>query len=348
MSKIRYQNEKVKRKFLDFCRESKGFSEKTIKVKERALWKYDEFTKNQDYKKFNSETAKGFKKWLATSNKHNSNAPLDITTQFHILRNLKEFFMWLSQQSGYKSRIKIDDVSYLRLSREDTRKATTSKQPDYPSLDYVVELCSFEVRNEIDMRDRALIAFTAISAMRDLAIVSLPMECFNPRDLLVTQDPNFGVRTKYSKLIYTTLFKFNGKLIDYVTEWYSYLKKELLFDNKNPLFPATKIELASETQHAFVSNGVSKEFWSDAGPMRKIFRTRAKQMGVKYYQPHKFRHFAIREASNRASTPEQLKAISQNVGHERLSTTFFSYGAIDTFRLAKVIADIDFTKNENN
>jgi len=343
MSKVRYQNEKMKRKYLDYCRGVLGHSEKTIKTKESALWKFDEFIKHQDYKKFNSETVKGFKKWLTTSNKHNSDKPLDITTQFHILRNLKVFFAWLSQQAGYKSKITVDNVGYLRLSREDTRKATTSKQPHYPTLEHVIKLCSFEIKNEIDMRDRALIAFTATSGMRDLAIVSLPLECFYPDELLVIQDPRYGVKTKYSKTIPTTLFKFSQTLIDYVLEWQKYLKKELLFDNLKPLFPATKIEIMSETQHSFVSKGVSKVFWSDAGSMRKIFQARAKQMGLDYFQPHKFRHFTIREASNKAVTPEQLKAISQNVGHERITTTFFGYGAIDTLRVGKIISDIDFT-----
>lgn len=344
MSKIRYQNEKIKRKYLDYCRGVLGHSEKTIKTKENALWKFDEYTKHQDYKKFNSETAKSFKKWLSTNKKHNSNDVLDITTQFHILRNLREFFGWLSQQSGYKSKITVDDFGYLRLSREDTRKATTSKNPHYPPLPYILKLCSFEVKNEIDMRDRALIAFTSISGMRDLAIISLPIGCFDPDELLVSQDPNEGVKTKYSKLIYTTLFKFDQQLIDYILVWYKHLKEELFFDNLKPFFPATKIELMSATQHSFISNGVSKEFWSDAGAMRKIFKVRAEQMKLEYFAPHKFRHFAIREASNRAVTPEQLKAISQNVGHESIATTFFRYGAIDTQRVAKVISDIDFDK----
>ena len=55
MSKIRYQNEKMKRKYFDWAKGALGLSEKTMKVKESALWKYDEFTKYQDYKKFNAE-----------------------------------------------------------------------------------------------------------------------------------------------------------------------------------------------------------------------------------------------------------------------------------------------------
>ena len=347
MSNIRYQNEKIKRKYFDYCREALGFTEKTLKVKESALWRYDEFVKHQDYKRFNSETAKAFKKWLEIHKKVRDNIPLDKTTQYNILRNLRVFFIWLSTQAGYKSRIHTDDIEYLHLNKADTKIAISSKEPKYPSLNYIQKLCCFEIKNEIDQRDRALIAFTALSGMRDLAIVSLPFGCFLPDDLLVTQDPAMGVKTKFTKTIYTTLFKFDNKLLKYVLDWYKYLKEEKLFDNLKPLFPSTNIELMSKTQHSFISTGISKEFWSDAGPMRKMFKARAQQMGLEYYSPHKFRHFAIREASDHAVGPEQMKAISQNVGHERIATTFFSYGAIDTHRVASVINDLDFGDRNN-
>ena len=64
MSKTRYQNEKMKRKYFDWVKGALGLSDKTIKVKEVALWKYDEFTKYQDYKKFNAATAQQFIKWI--------------------------------------------------------------------------------------------------------------------------------------------------------------------------------------------------------------------------------------------------------------------------------------------
>lgn len=347
MSKVRYQNEKMKRKYFDWSKGALGFSDKTMKVKESAIWKYDEFTKNQDYKKFNAETAKNFKKWLESTKNKTTGKSLDKTTQYNILRHVNDFFTWLSMQSGYKSKIKADEVVYLRLSKADTRIATSSKMPKYPSLSYIQKMCSFPVENEIDQRDRALIAFTALSGMRDLAIVSLPLGCFNPDKLLIEQDPSKGVKTKFSKIIYTTLFKFDTQLINYVLDWYKFLKDEKLFDNSNPLFPSTKIELTSETEHSFKSTGVDKSFWSDAGSMRKVFRLRAEQMGLEYYSPHKFRHFAISEANKHAIGAEQMKAISQNVGHERLATTFYGYGAIDNYRVSDLISDMNFEDKRN-
>jgi integrase len=218
--------------------------------------------------------------------------------------------------------------------------------PKYPTLSYVKKLCRFEVSNEIDQRDRALIAFTALSGMRDLAIVTLPIGCFDAETLRIEQDPTKGVKTKYSKTIYTTLFNFDDELKQYIIDWYVYLRDEKLFDNTKPFFPATNIELKSESQHSFIANGVSGEFWADAGSMRKIFKARMDDAKLEYYSPHKFRHFAISQANKYAVGAEQMKAISQNVGHERLTTTFYGYGAVDNYRVADIISDMDFSEKK--
>jgi hypothetical protein len=44
-------------------------------------------------------------------------------------------------------------------------------------------------------------------------------------------------------------------------------------------------------------------------------------------------------------TPEQLKAWSQNLGHENIATTLTSYGAIDPHRQGEVIAGISLAPN---
>lgn len=340
MNKIRTKNELIKRKYFDVCRGVKGYSEKTIKVKEKALWKYEEFTKYADFKDFDSNKAKSFKKWLSVIKSKQTDKPLELTTRYHILRNLNDFFSWLSQQQGYKSKVHIDDVGFLRLSREETKIATISKQPKYPTLPAILRLCSFPVENDIDLRDRALIAFTALSGMRDNAIITLPLECFIPEELQVLQDPSHGVKTKYSKFINTTLFNFDQKLVNYVLDWHSHLINKLFFNNTNPFFPSTNVEIESKTHQSFIVKGVTKEFWKDASSMRRIFKERSMQMELDYYSPHKFRHFAARQASDMAKTPEQFKAVSQNLGHEHLQTTFSSYGAIDPMRLKKVISDL--------
>jgi len=344
MSKTRYTNEKVKRRYFDYSSGALGYSDKTIKAMELAMWKYDEFTKYEDYKKFNDIIAKQFKKWLSTNKNKRTGKILSLTTQYHTIRHVQDFFKWLSMQAGFKSRIKHDHIAYLRLSKADARIATSSKLPEYPTLAQVKKLCSFPIESEIDKRDKALIAFTALSGMRDNAIISLPIGCFDKINLRVEQNPAKGVQTKFSKLIYTTLFQFDKTILKHFLDWYSYLINEKLYNISKPIFPSTNIDMKSETQHIFTATGITDKFWSNTDSMRMIFKKRAKQQSLEYYSPHKFRHFIINEASKHTKGAEQMKAVSQNMGHENISTTFYGYGAVNTARVGDIITDMDFTE----
>jgi integrase len=151
-----------------------------------------------------------------------------------------------------------------------------------------------------------------------------------------------GVATKFSKDIYTTLLAIDDDLMRYFTEWYEYLKSERKFGLSDPLFPSTEIGMVSETHRAYAAKGVSRQFWAGAGPMRVIFRERAKQIGLPYFYPHSFRHFVTNMVERYISTPEQMKALSQNLGHENVATTFRAYGTIERQRVGEIVRNIDF------
>lgn len=348
MSKTKDKNERIKRKYLNWLQEAEGFSEKSITAVEKALWKYEEFTKDADYSTFNHKIAEQFKKFLATNKNKISNKTLSLRSQYHILRHVRNFLVWLSGQSGYKSRISTYDVQYLQLSKKDRRVATSASLPKYPTLEQIKQLCSFSVQTELDQRDRALIAFTALTGMRDQAIITLPLGCFDQEKMLVQQLPSKGVQTKFSKDIYTTLFQVDETLVGYFLKWYNYLKTEKHFGLEDPMFPSTEVGFVGKDHHAFTPIGIGKSFWADTNPMRKIFQERSKQTSVPYYTPHKFRHFIINEAQKHITSIEQLKALSQNLGHENISTTFHGYGAIDTYRVNELVSSIDFSGMPQN
>ncbi|MEO8581758.1 MAG: hypothetical protein ABI425_04280 [Patescibacteria group bacterium] len=165
-SKTKQKNEKVKRQYLHWMSQAQGFSDKSITAIEKALWKYEEFSGQEDYAQFSDKRAEQFKKFLKTNVNKRSDKTLGITSQYHHLRHVKNFFMWLSSQPGYKSRVSASDVMYLQLSKKERRQATSVQAQKYPTLQQVKALCQFEVHSEIDKRDRALIAFTALTGMR--------------------------------------------------------------------------------------------------------------------------------------------------------------------------------------
>lgn len=343
------KNEKIKRAYFNFLQDAQGFSPLSVEAVEKALWKYEEFSQEADLGKFTRKTAKGFKDWLATRKGGRSGEGLSLSTQYHTLRHLKDFFSWLSGQPGYKSRIDPFDVQYLKLDKKNARLATAAPRQEFPSLEYVQALCrSIVPKTEVDQRDRALIAFTLLTGMRDKATTTLPLECFDAEKLLIHQDPQKGVQTKFSKTISTMIFQFDEELLGFVLEWFRYLKSEKVFSNIDPLFPRTKLEQRSKTDLCFEGVEVEPAFWATTQGIRTIFKRRAEAAGLRYYSPHKFRHTATVEALKHCRTAEEMRAISQNFGHENIGTTFFTYGRLPDFQVEDIIARMNFKKGPSD
>jgi integrase len=338
------KNEKAKRKYFRWLQGAQGFSKATIASIQKAIWLYEDYSKFSDYATFSQKKAIGFKEWL--ENRKHRNLPLSVTTQYNYLRHLNNFFTWLSGQPGYKSRISLDNVSYLCLEKKKVREALSPKRVDFPSLNYIIELAnSIEIKTEIDKRDRALIAFLLLSGMRDKAICTLPMGCFDCENLEIDQNPGSGVDTKFGKPNVSYIFRFDDNLLRYILEWANYLKETKLFGEADPLFPKNKV-VQAEDGLTFTSIEVEPSFWKSTNSIRKILKGRAEAAGLKYYHPHTFRHAAAYLALKYCHTGEQLKAISQNFSHENLGTTMMSYGNLDSFRMGEVIRDMRFSPKE--
>ncbi len=335
------KNEKIKRKYFKWLKEAKGLAELTICAVEKAIWLYEDFTEHEDFGRFNQNKAVGLKKWLQ-KRMHRGKA-ISTTTVYHYLRHLKGFFVWLSGQPGYKSKISVDSVSYLSLEKKKVREATASKQVRYPSLEYIRELAdSIEIKTEIDQRDRALIAFLLLSGMRDKAVSTLPLGCFDSEKLEIHQDPKAGVDTKFGKSFVTVLLRFDNRLVEYVVKWAEYLVRTKLFAPTDPLFPRSKLEQI-EDGFTFVSREVEPVYWRGTGSIRMILMSHSAKAGLEYYHPHSFRHTAVSLVMKHCRNAEEIKAVSQNFGHEHVGTTMMTYGMLDSFRVGEVIRGIDFS-----
>ena len=60
-------------------------------------------------------------------------------------------------------------------------------------------------------------------------------------------------------------------------------------------------------------------------------------IGLPYFNPHSFRDALVHLGMNDRLTPEQMKAISQNLGHEKLLTTVLNYGEVAYQRQGEII-----------
>jgi hypothetical protein len=58
--------------------------------------------------------------------------------------------------------------------------------------------------------------------------------------------------------------------------------------------------------------------------------------GLPYFNPHSFRNTLVRFGQELCRSPEEYKAWSQNLRHEKVLTTFMSYGAVARMRQGEI------------
>jgi integrase len=338
MKKHNPENERIKRSYFAFLKEAKRHSESTVDAAAKALNRFEVYTKFRDFKAFHFQQAIAFKRHLAEQKGQKSGEKLSKATLHATLTQLKRFFQWLAWQPGYKSRVQYFDAEYFNLSDKDIRIATAKRQQRVPTLEQIKHVINImPAVTEIERRNRALVAFTLLTGARDRAIASLKLKHVDLIAGCVNQDAR-EVRTKFSKSFTTFFFPVGEEVRGIVTEWVSYLRDKKLWGNDDPLFPATRIRLGPTRQ--FETAGLARKHWSSASPIRTIFREAFARPGLPYFNPHSFRNTLVQLGQEVCKTPEQFKAWSQNLGHEKVLTTFLSYGEVASQRQAEIIRDL--------
>jgi site-specific recombinase XerD len=330
-------NERMKRKYFTYLKEAKRYSEATVDAAAKALSRFELYTKHRDFRAFHVSQAIAFKKHLAEQKGKQSGKDLSKATLHSTLMQLKRFFQWLACQPGYKSRIRYTDPEYFNLSDKDSRIATARREQKFPTLEQVKHVInSMPAATEIERRNRALIAFTLLTGARDGAIASMKLKHVDPVAKSVDQDAR-QVKTKFSKSFKTFFFPVGDEISAIVTEWVGELR-EKLWGNDDPLFPATRIVLGTTRQ--FEVSGLQPSHWSSASPIRAIFREAFANAGLPYFNPHSFRNTLVQLGQEVCKSPEEFKAWSQNLGHEKPLTTFLSYGEVAHQRQGDIMRDL--------
>jgi len=336
MKKHSAENERIKRKYFAYLKEAKRHSEPTVDAAAKALHRFEAFTRYKDFKAFHFNQAVAFKKHLADQKAHQSGEKLSKATLHATLAQLKRFFQWLAWQPGYRSRFQYSDAEYFNLSDKDIRVATAHREKKVPTLEQIKHMIStMPTDTDIERRNRALVAFTLLTGARDSAISSMKLKHIDLISQSVYQDAR-EVQTKFSKTFRTFFFPVGEEIREIVVRWVSYLRDEKLWGNNDPLFPATQIALGVSSRQ-FEATGLSREHWSTASPIRTIFREAFIVAGLSYFNPHSFRDTLVQLGQEVCRTPEQFKAWSQNLGHEKVLTTFLSYGEVGCQRQGEII-----------
>ncbi len=345
MTKTTYQNEQKKREFFEQLRGGEGFAKDSVNKFAEAIAQWQTFTDNDDFANFDKTKATAFVNWLQSRKAKTKLGQLALVTQDNYLRRLQKFFKWLSEQPEYRNKVLKNEVGFLRLSKKDARIArsgTTKRMPMLEEAKKIIE--SIEVKNDIDMRDRAMICFALITGCRISAFVSLRMKNFDKENKLIDQNPGDGVRTKNSKKILTAFFPIGWDAPErYFMEWFEHLEKKG-FQPDDPIFPATMSGVGS---FGYSKEQVGRTFWNSTSGARKIFEKRCISAETHYFHPHSFRHLAVSIMSKMRLTVEELRAVSLNLGHEEITTTFgaYGYGSMSNEEGVKIIQKLKDVQN---
>ncbi|MFO1242738.1 MAG: hypothetical protein U1E36_06005 [Rickettsiales bacterium] len=133
-------------------------------------------------------------------------------------------------------------------------------------------------------------------------------------------------------------------------DWLDHLQS-LGFTGEDALFPKELMVCRPETMQ-FESAGLSRDHWANAKPVRDILKAAFAAVGLPYYRPHSFRKMLGTWALENCSQL-QYKALSQNMGHDHIMTTYNPYGELNDHARRKAIdsigkqdADLQHISNE--
>lgn len=343
MVKYNAVNERTKRQYLEWEREAKGKAESTINNMRDAIYRFEEHTKFKNFKHITKQDILSFKKQLKQAKNQKTGNAVSKTYLLHTSKYLIAFFQWLCSQPGYKRNLNITDISYFNLSAKDVQIARSAPSKRFPTLEQITHVVkNMPSENEIQKRDRALICFLALTGCRVSAAASIKLKHIFLEDRRIEQHPG-EVKTKFSKKIVTFFFPVGDYIEGIFIEWVHLLKQEKLFDYNAPLFPSTKLTLNENDQ--FARQNLDTRSWQSTTSIRAIVQKAFQAAGLDYYNPHSFRDTLVKQVGYKyCKTPEDIKAFSQNLGHNSPLTTFTSYGSIDEYRQGEIIKNFDRNK----
>ena len=322
------QNARIIHKYLTYCSEALGRLENTVDIIAAAIADFDRCNQYKDFKRFKPDWAIEYKKELGNRRSLRSKHTLASATVKSRLDCISRFIIWLSDQDGYRSRIRPSDALYFSLTSRNSRigQSTTRKSP--PSIANVIHvLASMPIETELEREARAVIAFILLSGGRADAAASMRLGYVDIAKRTVSFDGR-TMRTKGAKS-YTAFFFPVGEIVEaIVVDWINELTDSKRFGPHDPLFPAA--EIARDANHLFAKTGtIGTNFWESSAPIRTIFGRACLAAGVPYFSPHSLRSTLGLLGQRFCKTIEDSKSWSLNMGHSDIATTFQYYGRLD-------------------
>ncbi|WP_085311459.1 site-specific integrase [Planktotalea arctica] len=334
MRKMNEDNERIKRRYLQFLKTAKSRDASTVLKAAEGILRFEASTRYTSFKKFRIEQVIKFQDALDSEVNKQTRKPLSKSTIRSVLSANKKFFFWLADQQGYKSRIRHSDADYFNMNAKGARIASASRETPYPSMEMARHAFSYmPEETEIERRNKALFAFFMLTGARDGAVASLRLKHINMVDGCVYQDAR-EVKTKNSKTFTTYFLPVDPEYLDVFKGWMDFLRKEKLFGPDDALFPPPKNEVVDGS---FKVTGFRRETYKTANALRQAIREAFLRADLPAFTPHAFRKTLVKWADTKYPSREAFKAFSQNIGHTSVITTISAYCPVSTERQAELI-----------
>lgn len=329
------ENERVKRAYLTYLRLAKGYATVSVDKVADALLRFENAIGMKPFKNISTEDAKRFKDVLDSTTNTRTGKPVSAALKVNVLNSVRAFVHWLADRPGYKSSIRHSDADYFGPTLKDARIAQTRRPIPHPSPEQVLH--AFRLMPDttiIDRRNKALFAIMMLTGARIAAAVTLTIGHVDLAAGSIFQDGR-NVKTKFSKSFTTWFLPIDPIYLDCLTAWIAELRGQLLFSSTDSLFPRPKMQVSPEL--GFQCIGLTRAPYSGEESLRKFIKEAFTSAGLPPFTPHRFRNTLVQMSNAFCSTPEQIKAISMNLGHEKISTTIDDYGRLSPERQGEII-----------
>ncbi|MFN5997179.1 MAG: tyrosine recombinase XerC [Paracoccaceae bacterium] len=332
--KISEENERIKRRYLQFLGEAKRRDPATVDKAADAIVRFERGTGLRPFKRFHIDQAMKFKTQLSEAKNERTGKPLSKATIDSTLRTVKAFVLWLAGQDGYKSRISYSDAEYFNLNAKDSRVAHEERETPFPTMEQCRHAFALmPSATPLHCRDKALFAFLMITAARDGAIASLRLKHIDLVQGCVYQDAR-DVKTKAAKTFTTFFLPVDPVYREAFVDWVTFLRQDLLFGNDDALFPKQDI---GHVNRSFAVTGFARQPYASASAIREAIKSAFVAAGLPAFGPHSFRKTLVKWGDGYFTSREAFKAFSQNIGHDSEITTVGSYLKVSQERQAELM-----------
>ncbi|CUH65737.1 site-specific tyrosine recombinase XerC [Thalassovita gelatinovora] len=334
MRKINEENERIKRRYLQYLKVAKRKDQSTVHKAAEGILRFEASTNYDSFKRFRLEHAIKFHDRINSEVSKTTGKPLSKSTISSVLAANKGFIFWLADQAGYKSRIRHSDADYFNMDSKGARIAHTVRETPYPSMEQARHAFNYMPDTSvIERRNKAMFAFLMLTGARDGAVASLRLKHINMIDGCVYQDAR-EVKTKNSKTITTYFLPVDLEYQACFDAWVVYLKSEALFGPDDPLFPPPKMAVV---EGGFQIVGLKRDIYQNANAIRQVTKQAFTRADLHPFTPHAFRKTLVKWADTAYPTREAFKAFSQNIGHTSVVTTISAYCPVSNERQAELV-----------